>query len=138
MSQLVEELVKSGQRHNLMSTNMLMWESTTTAGIQVQIFMGASGATPLIQRSGWKSALSRFVMQHMTVRKAIPWVSHIWESGIPLPLEGHARSGQKPHIAWESTTSAGILLAILKESGASQMIQIGGGSTALFQYVLQC
>ena len=38
MSQLVEELVKSGQHNNLMSILLEQnWESTTTAGIQIEI-----------------------------------------------------------------------------------------------------
>ena len=40
--------VKSGQRHNLMSTTLLTWENTTTAGIQMGN-LEASGATPQIQ-----------------------------------------------------------------------------------------
>ena len=59
MSQLVGELVKSGQRHHL-STALLMWESTTTAGILMAILV-ESGATPLIQMSDGSIALSRDV-----------------------------------------------------------------------------
>ena len=36
---------------------------------------------------------------------------------------------------WESTTTAGILMRILKEFGATPLTQISDGSTALFQYV---
>ena len=56
MSQLVEELVKSGQHKNPMSTTMLSWESTTTAGILMAILV-ESGATPLIQISDGTIAL---------------------------------------------------------------------------------
>ena len=62
MSQLVEQLAKSGQHHNLMSTHILMWESTTTAGIQSAI-LKESGVTPLTQISDGSFALSRNVRQ---------------------------------------------------------------------------
>ena len=38
---------------------------------------------------------------------------------------------------WESTTIAGTLLGLLEESGASPLIQIRHGSSALFHSVLQ-
>ena len=38
---------------------------------------------------------------------------------------------------WESTTSAGTLMGILEESGATPLIQISDGSTALSQSVHQ-
>ena len=79
MSQLVGELVKSGQRHNLMSTDLLMWESTAIAGIQLDFWMQESGATPLIQISDGSTALFHIVMQYTTVRKAIHWVPAIRE-----------------------------------------------------------
>ena len=78
MSHLVEELVKSGQHHNLMGTIILMWESTTIAGILMGIPMEC-GVTPLIQIEDGSTALSRDVMQHSTVRKAIHWVKAILE-----------------------------------------------------------
>ena len=40
--------VKSGHRHNLMSTTLLTWENTTTAGIQMGN-LEESGATPQVQ-----------------------------------------------------------------------------------------
>ena len=80
MSQLVGYLANSGQPHNLMCPNILMWESITTAGIQIQIIMEASGATPLIQIGDSSTALSQYVMQHTTVKEVIRWVSLIQES----------------------------------------------------------
>ena len=77
MSQLVGELVKSGQPHNLMSIPTLMLESTITAGILMAILV-VSGATPLIQISDGSNVLSHIVIQH-TVRKAIHWVPAIRE-----------------------------------------------------------
>ena len=62
MSQLVEELVRSGQPRNLMSTHILMWESTTIAGILMGI-LEESGASPLIQRSNGSTALFQAVLQ---------------------------------------------------------------------------
>ena len=79
MSQLVEGLVKSGQRQNLMSTHILIWESTTTAGILMGILV-ESGATPLTQISDGNSALFPIVMQHTFVKMAILWVSVMSES----------------------------------------------------------
>ena len=58
-------------------------------------------------------------------------------------VEEIARSGQPRNLmiagiqSWEGTTIAGTLMEILKESGATPLIQIRIGSTALFQYVLQ-
>ena len=87
MSQLVEGLVRSGQRHNLMCPNILMlerWEilrreSTTTAGIRV-VILEESGVTPQTQISDLSFAPSQYVMQHTTVRKVIRWVSVMQES----------------------------------------------------------
>ena len=62
MSQLVGELVKSGQHKNPMGTTMLMWESTTTAGILMAILV-ESGATPPIQMRNGIIALSQYVDQ---------------------------------------------------------------------------
>ena len=75
MSQSVEGLVKSGQRHN----TLLRWESTTTAGILIAT-LKESGATPLTQISGGKSALFLFVTLHTNVRKVIRRVSIMPES----------------------------------------------------------
>ena len=80
MSQLVEGLVRYGQHNNLMSTGMLMWESTTTAGIQMVLILKESGVTPLTQISDGNSALFHIVMQHTTVKMAILWVSVMSES----------------------------------------------------------
>ena len=80
MSRLVEELVKSGQRHNLMSTHLPVWDSTITAGIQMDGILEESGASPLTQISYGSTALFHIVMQHSTVRKVIRWVSLIQES----------------------------------------------------------
>ena len=58
-------------------------------------------------------------------------------------VEGLVRSGQhKNHgsttmLSWESTTTAGILMAILVESGVTPLTQMRNGSIALFQYVDQ-
>ena len=68
MSQQAEGLVKTGQYQNLMPPSILMWEgweiprleSTTTAGIQVEI-LEESGAIPLIQKSSGSTALSQSV-----------------------------------------------------------------------------
>ena len=87
MSQLVEELVKSGQHNILMSNGLLRWESTTTVGIQMAILecgmesgLLESGATPLIQISDGNPALFHIVMQHTTVRKVSRSVSVILAS----------------------------------------------------------
>ena len=80
MSRLVEELVKSGQPHNLMIAGILSWESTTTAGIQMVLILKESGVTPLTQISDGNSALFHIVMQHTTVKMAILWVSVMSES----------------------------------------------------------
>ena len=48
-SQLVEGLVRLGQPQNLIITlNLLLWESTITAGIRV-VFLKEFGASPMIQ-----------------------------------------------------------------------------------------
>ena len=62
MSQLVGELVKSGQPHNLMSIPTLMLESTITAGILMAI-LKVSTVTPLTQRSVGTTALFQYVFQ---------------------------------------------------------------------------
>ena len=80
MSRLVEELVKSGQRHNLMSTHLPVWESTITAGIQMDGILEESGASPLTQIRNGSFALFHIVMQHTTVKRAFRWVSLIQES----------------------------------------------------------
>ena len=56
MSQLAGELVKSGQRHNLMSIPTLMLESTITAGI-LMVILKVSTVTPLTQISAGSIAL---------------------------------------------------------------------------------
>ena len=73
MSQLVEEIVKSGQRHHL-SSALLMWESTTTAGTQMGCCLLESGVGPLTQINYGNSVLSQYVTQHTAVRKVIQWV----------------------------------------------------------------
>ena len=78
MSQLVEELVKSGQPRNLMIAGILRRESTTIAETLMGI-LKESGATPLTQLENGSTALFQFVVQHTTVRKAIHWVKAIWE-----------------------------------------------------------
>ena len=60
MSQQVEGLVRSGQHRNLMSTIILMWESTITAGTLMTI-LWVSIVTPLIQKSGGSTALFQYV-----------------------------------------------------------------------------
>ena len=70
MSQLVEGLAKSGQHHNLMSTHILMWESTTTAEIQMEVWV-ESGALLLTQMCRGSLALFQFVMQLTTARKVV-------------------------------------------------------------------
>ena len=62
MSQKAEELVRSGQPYNLMSMTILMWESTTIAGIILGI-LKESGVTPLTQISDGSTALSQYVRQ---------------------------------------------------------------------------
>ena len=62
MSQKAEELVRSGQPRNLMSMTILMWESTTIAGIILGI-LKESGVTPLTQISDGSTALSQYVRQ---------------------------------------------------------------------------
>ena len=62
MSQVVEELVKSGQQHNLMIAGILRWESTTTAEIQMGILVEC-GVTPLIQIRCLSTAMSQNVCQ---------------------------------------------------------------------------
>ena len=79
MSRLVGELVKSGQLLILMIMTLLMWESTTIAGILMGNLV-ESGAIPLIQMSGGSTALFHIVIQHTDVRKAIHWVSVMPES----------------------------------------------------------
>ena len=76
---ILGELANSGQPHNLMSTTILRWESTTTAGIQV-VNLVESGATPLIQISGGSSALFQSVRQLTTARKVIHLVQPIVEA----------------------------------------------------------
>ena len=79
----------------------------------------------------------------MSVRKAIHWVSVIQERGMSQQAEELVRHGQPRNLMsmtllmWESTTIAGILMIILMESGASPLIQISDGSTALSLYVRQ-
>ena len=60
MSQKAEELVRLGQPRNLMIARILVWESTTIAGIQMGI-LKESGATPLTQISDGSTALSLYV-----------------------------------------------------------------------------
>ena len=59
---ILGELANSGQPHNLMSTTILRWESTTTAGILMAILV-ESGATPPIQMRNGIIALSQHVDQ---------------------------------------------------------------------------
>ena len=81
MSQLVGELVRSGQPHNLKSIPTLMSESTIIAESLLEVVQAQeSGATRPIQIRDWSSALFRYVIQHTTVRKAIRWVSAMSES----------------------------------------------------------
>ena len=62
MSRLVEGLARSGQHNNLMSILLEQnWESTTTAGIQMET-LKESGATPLIQISDGTIALFPHVL----------------------------------------------------------------------------
>ena len=79
MSQLVEELVRSEQHNNLMGILLEQnTESTIIAGIRIEI-LKESGAIPLTQLKNGSIALFQFVVQHTTARKAIHWVSTIWE-----------------------------------------------------------
>ena len=142
----MEGLVKPGQNKNLMSTTILRWESTTTAGTLIGI-LEESGATPLIQISDGNTALSHGVEQSqrvVNVRKlALHLVDTILEKSMSQQAEGLVKTGQCHSLMriailmWESTTTAGILLGILVESGATPLIQISGGSSALFQFVMQ-
>ena len=80
----------------------------------------------------------------MSVRKAIHWVPAIWEGRMLQLAEELVKSGQHQNLMlantpiWESTTTAGILMAIPVESGAIPLTQMSNGSTALSQYVSQC
>ena len=61
------------------------------------------------------------------------WIIHLVEE---LVKSGQHKNLMSPHILrWESTTSAGTQTGILKESGATLLIQISDGSTALSQSV---
>ena len=56
-------------------------------------------------------------------------------------VEKLVRSGQHRNLmivgipSWESTITAGILMGMLEESGATPLTQMRSGSTALFQNV---
>ena len=81
MSQLVGELVKSGQLKQLMGIPTLMSESTTFAESQLVVLqVQESGVTPPTQISDWNSALSQYVILHTNVREAIRWVPIMLES----------------------------------------------------------
>ena len=72
MSQLVGELVKCGQQNNrIMSTALLMWESITTAGIQVVRKKVESGASPLIQIRNGSTALFHIAIEHTNAKISI-------------------------------------------------------------------
>ena len=77
----------------------------------------------------------------LSVRQAIHWVPTIPEGQVKQQAEGLARHGQPRNLMsthkhmWESTTIAGILLAILRVSTVIRLIHRSDGSTALFQYV---
>ena len=60
MSRGVEELVRSGQPHNLIRIPTLMSESTIIAGIPITI-LGVSTVTPLTQKSAGSTALFQYV-----------------------------------------------------------------------------
>ena len=84
VSQLVGELIKSGQPQTL-SMALPMLESTTTAGIQMGMIQEC-GVAPLIQMSHGSIAMSKGVAQDwsvlkviMNVRKVIHWVPPILE-----------------------------------------------------------
>ena len=68
-------------------------------------------------------------------------VPAILETGTRQLVEELVNPGQNKNLMsiqipkWESTTTAGTLLGILKESGATPLIQISDGSTALSQSV---
>ena len=104
MSQLVGELVRSGPHNNLMSTHLLMWESTTTAGTRVGLCLTEFGALPLTQISNGSYALSQDVMQHTNVKSirlllesSMCWVLAMLEIQMSLSVEelvklGHPRN----------------------------------------------
>ena len=99
--------------------------------------LAESGATTPTQIRCGSSAMSKGVLTHTTVRKAILWVSVMQESRIPLPMEGCVRFGQlyMGILMWESTTTAGIQLGILQEFGASPLIT--SLNSSLFHIVIQ-
>ena len=68
MSQPVEKLVKSGHLTNLTNISTLMSESTTIAGIQMDI-LEEFGAIQLTQIRNGSTVQFQYVMQPTTVRK---------------------------------------------------------------------
>ena len=77
-----------------------------------------------------------------SVRKEIHLVPAIQEGRMSQLVEGLVKSGQHNNLmsilleqSWESTTTAGIQMETLKESGATPLIQISDGTIALFPYV---
>ena len=121
-----------------MSTHIQMWVSTTTAGIQTGIREG-SGATQLIQICERSFAKFQYATQH--VKGAIHPVKLILKRAMSLLAEGAVRCGQPQSLMtistpmWDITTTAGIQMGILLESGASPLTPTRSGSTALFQDV---
>ena len=143
MSQQAEELVRHGQPRNLMSTPILMWEITTIAGILIGV-PREFGVTPLTQIRNGNIVMSKGVMQHTTVRKAIHWVPAIQERGMSQQAEELVRLGQLRNLmsmtilVWGSITTAGIqIMIIMEECGASLLTQIRNGSIAMSKVVMQ-
>ena len=98
-SLLAEGLVRFGQHHNLMSTTLLMWESTTTVGIQMGT-LKESGVTPLIQIRNGSTALSRYVNQKFSsARKlALHPAKSFLEGQMSRKVEGLVKTGQRQNL----------------------------------------
>ena len=143
MSQPVEELAKPGQLNSLMAILSLSWEIISTAGTQMGT-LEESGATPPIQICDGSTALSHSVPRRMIVKKVHYLASLMLAICLShkvggLVKSGHHRSLTSIHLLdWETITTAGTQMGILREFSATPLIQICSGSTALFQYVQQC
>ena len=81
----------------------------------------------------------QYATQH--VKGAIHLVELILKRAMSLLVVGAVRSGQQQSLMpigtpmWDITTTAGIQMGILLESGASPLTPTRSGSTALFQDV---
>ena len=141
---LTGSLVRDGQTQIRVT---LMWEITTSAGILMGIRTGF-GALPLIRELRPNTALFHFVPQakrsrgRLAAKKGQPWVVTMWGKQTLLVLKRSlVRDGRRhSHIItilpmWETTTSAGILMGILR-FGAIPLIQKLRPNTAPFPSAL--